>query len=151
MYKLGKISRDQLMSKKTISYVPKDHNCLSPYLMINGLGAFIKFAQKIFQAKILQQMSGPDGGIRHVAMKLGDSVLMAGEVGSGGAAVSSHLHLYTADPEQVYRQALDAGAVAIEPPKSQPYGDLRAAFKDSWGNSWWVAKHMEDVSDKKTL
>lgn len=138
------------MSKKTISYIPKDHNCLSPYLMINGLGAFIKFAQKIFQAKILQQMSGPDGGIRHVAMKLGDSVLMAGEVGSGGAALSSHLHLYTADPEQVYRQALDAGAVAIEPPKSQPYGDIRAAFKDPWGNSWWVAKHMEDVSEQET-
>ena len=40
MYKLGKISMDQLMSKKTISYIPKDHNCLSPYLMINDLGAF---------------------------------------------------------------------------------------------------------------
>lgn len=137
------------MNQKSASYLPKDHNCLSPYLMINDLAAFIKFTQKIFQAKILQQMASPDGMIRHVALKLGDSVLMAGEVGLEGVPVSCHLHLYTADPEQVYKQALSAGAVSIEQPKNQPYGDLRAAFKDAWGNTWWVAKHIEDVSDQE--
>jgi hypothetical protein len=28
------------MSRKSAAYLPQDHNCLSPYLMINGLDAF---------------------------------------------------------------------------------------------------------------
>src|SRR3989442_4032610 len=42
--------------------------------------------------------------------------------------------------------ALKAGATSLREPMDAFYGDRTAGVKDSFGNSWWIATHQEDVS-----
>ena len=38
-----------------------------------------------------------------------------------------------------YRRALDAGATSMETPALQPYGERRAAVRDTFDNQWYLA------------
>jgi PhnB protein len=38
-----------------------------------------------------------------------------------------------------YRRALDAGAPSMETPALQPYGERRAAVRDTFDNQWYLA------------
>jgi len=44
---------------------------------------------------------------------------------------------------------LKAGAESISAPANQFYGDRSGGVKDSWGNQWWIATHVEDVSSEE--
>jgi uncharacterized glyoxalase superfamily protein PhnB len=45
------------------------------------------------------------------------------------------------DADQVYRNALEAGAESLHAPVDQPYGDREASVKDLAGNHWYIATH----------
>ena len=47
------------------------------------------------------------------------------------------------------RLALAAGATSIREPADQFYGDRSAGVKDFCGNEWWMATHIEDVSQEE--
>jgi PhnB protein len=47
--------------------------------------------------------------------------------------------------DDVYRQALAAGASSLHEMKDQPYGDRSGAVKDNYGNIWYIATHVKDV------
>jgi PhnB protein len=53
------------------------------------------------------------------------------------------------DCDTTYRQALQAGGVSLREPAAQFYGDRSAGVKDPCGNSWWIATHVEDVSNEE--
>lgn len=40
-------------------------------------------------------------------------------------------------------------ATSIMEPADQFYGDRHGGVKDAAGNSWWVATHIEDVSEEE--
>ena len=42
--------------------------------------------------------------------------------------------------------ALPLGARSIREPADQFYGDRSAGVEDAFGNYWWIATHIEDVS-----
>jgi len=56
------------------------------------------------------------------------------------------LLLYVTDTDATYRRGLNAGATSLREPMDAFYGDRTAGVKDSFGNSWWIATHQEDVS-----
>jgi hypothetical protein len=45
--------------------------------------------------------------------------------------------------------ALEAGATSIMQPTDQFYGDRSASIKDQFGNIWYVATHIEDLSSEE--
>src|SRR2546422_7355675 len=46
---------------------------------------------------------------------------------------------------------LEAGGTSLREPMTTFYGDRTAGVKDPGGNSWWIACHVEDVSqDRKS-
>ena len=55
-------------------------------------------------------------------------------------------YLYVENVDALYRQAVDAGGISISPPADQPYGDRNAAVRDPFGNEWYIATHVKDVS-----
>jgi PhnB protein len=55
------------------------------------------------------------------------------------------IHLYVADADAVYAQAIQAGATSVSAPADQPYGDRFAHVIDPSGNSWLIATHIKDV------
>jgi len=52
------------------------------------------------------------------------------------------LYLYVPDVDQVYRKAVDRGALSIEEPADMPYRGRRCMVEDPWGNTWQVATRL---------
>ncbi len=82
----------------------------------------------------------------HAEMKIGDSVVMLGEVMKGASPMPTALYLYVSDADATYRKALDAGGESIGAPENMFWGDRVATIKDFAGNKWWIATNVEDVS-----
>jgi PhnB protein len=55
-------------------------------------------------------------------------------------------YLYVPDMESVYRRAIAAGATSFQEPTDQPYGDRNAGVQDAFGNKWYIATHIKDVT-----
>jgi uncharacterized glyoxalase superfamily protein PhnB len=56
-------------------------------------------------------------------------------------------YLYVADCDAAYRRALAAGAKSLHEPTDQPYGDRNSAVTDAFGNTWYIATHVKDVTE----
>ncbi len=106
----------------------------------------IQFLKLAFQAQELGRAASPDGVIHHVTMKIGDSCVEMGEAQGPYRPMRSMFYLYVPDCDAIYRRALAAGATSISAPKDQDYGDRSAGVKDVFGNQWYIATHIKDVT-----
>ena len=127
--------------------VPKGFHTITPYITVKDAAGLLDFIKQAFAATEHHVMRGPDGDLRHGDLIVGDSHVMLGEAGGQWAATPAQLYLYVPDCDAVYRQALAAGATPVQEPKTQFYGDRHGCVKDAWGNLWWAASHVEDVSN----
>ena len=59
------------------------------------------------------------------------------------------IHLYVADCDATYDRAIAAGGTSVRQPEDQFYGDRSAGVRDSTGNLWWIATHVEDVPEEE--
>lgn len=147
--KAGKASKP-----KKVNPIPKGYHAITPYLIIDGARAAIEIYQKVFGAKKLMAMDGPDGKVGHAEMKIGDSHFMLadecpemgakGPRSSGGASVQ--MVVYIKDVDSVAKKALAAGMKEVRPVQDQFYGDRMGTFEDPFGHIWCIATHIEDVS-----
>lgn len=126
--------------------IPEGYHTVTPYLMVRGASQLIDFTKQAFGAEEIQRMTRPDGSIMHAEVRLGDSRVMIGEASNEYEAMPAMLHLYVAEVDAVYERALQAGAISLREPVTEFYGDRIAGVKDIFGNQWWVATHVEDVS-----
>ena len=125
--------------------IPKGFGTVTPFLTVTDAAKLIDFLQQAFAAQVHFRMDAPDGSVRHAEVKIGDSMVMIGQV-QAGQEMHSMLHLYVPDTDALYHAALAAGATSIREPADQFYGDRSAGVRDLWGNQWWMATHVEDVS-----
>ena len=58
------------------------------------------------------------------------------------SAATAFLCVYVADADATYDRAIAAGAVSLEAPTNQPYGDRRGMVRDPWGNIWQIATYQ---------
>jgi len=56
-------------------------------------------------------------------------------------AMPAVLYVYVENADETYQRAVAAGAKSIERPADTPYGDRRAAVRDSWANTWQIATY----------
>jgi uncharacterized glyoxalase superfamily protein PhnB len=106
----------------------------------------ISFLKRAFGAEEVAKYASPDGVVHHAVIRVGDSVLEMGEAHGKYETMSAMFYLYVPNLEDVYRQAVAAGATSSQEPTDQPYGDRTAAVKDAFGNTWYIATHLKDVS-----
>lgn len=116
---------------------------------MKGAAEFIAFAEKAFGAKVLERHDRPDWGVMHAQIQVGDSRIMMGEPQPPYAPMPGSFYYYVPDTDATYRAALAAGATSLMQPSNQFYGDRNAGVKDPVGNVWWIATHIEDVSEKE--
>ena len=131
----------------TITPIPPGYHSLTSYLMLSNVDGFLEFLRKAFDAQIIRRMPGPDGSTAHAEVRMGDSHLMVGDPMGQHPARPGTLYFYVPKVDAVYQQALDAGATSTMEPADMFYGDRNAGVQDAWGNMWWIATHIEDVSD----
>ena len=144
------------MSK--VSYIPKDYNSVTPYLVIKGAAQAIDYYKNVFGATETVRMPGPDGKIGHAELKIGNSHIMLadenpsmGEGHSSAATIGStpvSLYVYLPNVDDVVKRAVAAGAKILRPVQDQFYGDRNGFIRDPFGHLWGIATHVEDVSPK---
>lgn len=141
------------MAKK-VSPIPQGYHSVTPYLIIKGAANAIEFYKKALSATEIFRMPTPDGKIAHAEIKIGDSPIMLADEHPqmnahspqtiGGSPVM--MHVYVNDVEQLYNQAVAAGATVLRPLANQFYGDRSGSLKDPYGHVWCLATHIEDLS-----
>jgi len=62
------------MSK--VPYIPKGYNSVTPYLIIKGAAQAIDYYKKVFDAKVVVRMDGPNNTVGHAELQIGDSRIM---------------------------------------------------------------------------
>ena len=128
------------------SHIPEGLQSVNPYLHPRRAEPLISFLKRAFNAREVAKYASPDGVINHAVVRIGDSVLEMGEAHGKYDTMPAMFYLYVPNMEAVYRQALAAGASTLHEPTDQPYGDRNAAVKDAFGNTWYIATHVRDVS-----
>lgn len=129
--------------------IPEGYHTVTPYLVVRGAAQLVEFMKQAFAAEEIQRMAMPDGTIMHAEVNIGDSRVMLGDAGGQNEPMPAMLHLYVEDADAFYKQALQAGATSLREPVNEFYGDRMAGVKDSFGNQWWLATHIEDVSPEE--
>ena len=127
--------------------IPDGYHTVTPYLTVRGGVKVIEFLQKAFGAQMVQEpFKRPDGKIMHAEVRIGDSRVMIADEDEHAKATTSSQYLYVPNVDVVYQQAINAGGKAVTKPMDMFYGDRTGCVKDSSGNSWTIATHMEDVA-----
>ncbi|MGK7654160.1 VOC family protein [Roseovarius sp. B08] len=117
---------------------PQGYPDVSAYLIVRDAAAVLDFCAAAFNADRLRVIEREGGdGIMHAECRIGDSVVMMGEMPDGPDA---HLHLYLADAEAAFDRAL---AAIVQPMQSKGDGDLRGGVRDASGTTWWIARQEE--------
>jgi uncharacterized glyoxalase superfamily protein PhnB len=133
----------------TVKPIPAGYHTVTPYLVVKEAAQLIDFLKQVFAAEEIARMAQPDGTIMHAEVKIGDSRVMIGGASGDIKPFPAMLHLYLEDMDTVYQRALKAGATSIREPENQFYGDRIGGVQDPFGNQWWLATHIEDVSDEE--
>lgn len=143
------------MSKDNVSYIPEGYHSVTPYLVIKGAAQAIDYYKKVFDAKVLVRMDGPNHTVGHAELQIGNSRIMLADenpqMGATSAATIGNspvsLYLYIPDVDRVVEKAVAEGAKIIKPVQDQFYGDRSGFLQDPFGHFWGIATHVEDVSD----
>jgi PhnB protein len=129
--------------------IPDGYHSVQPYLMVKGAKALLEFLKTTFDAKETENMSGPDGTVMHAEVKIGDSTVMMSDAQGPWQPTTAALYVYVTDVDATFRRAIAAGATSAMEPADQFYGDRHGGVKDQFGNFWWIATRIEDVSKEE--
>lgn len=136
------------------SATPEGYNTITPYLIVSHASQAIEFYKRVLGAVEVMRMDTPDGKISHAELKIGDSKIMLadeypqmnayGPEKYQGSPVG--IHIYVPDVDTTVNEAINAGATLSHEVVDQFYGDRSGSFTDPFGHTWYVATHIEDVS-----
>ena len=139
-----------------VNHIPEGYHSVTPYLVVDGADAAIRFYGEAFGAtEVLRMPMGESGKLAHAEVRIGDSYVMLadefpdmgflGPLKRGGA--TSSLLIYVPDVDAAYAKAIGAGAKEERPPADQFWGDRMGTLADPFGHRWSLATHVEDVAE----
>ncbi|HLP19494.1 MAG TPA: VOC family protein [Chitinophagales bacterium] len=132
-----------------VKYIPDGYSTITPFIIVKDAKKFIEYVNKAFNAELKSKFDAPDGKVMHAEIKIGESILMLGEAMEQWPPFPGMLYLYVPDVDATYKQAMAAGGESLREPTTEFYGDRSAGLRDAWGNQWWLATHVEDVSEEE--
>lgn len=137
-----------------ISPIPSGFHTVTPHLVCDGAADAIEFYKSAFGAAEVCRHAGPDGRIFHAQVRIGDSPVMlfdempdCGALGPRalkGSSVTIHLSVENAD--EVFGQAVIAGAKIKMPMQEMFWGARYGVVEDPFGHNWSIATQVRDVS-----
>ncbi|MEV7521148.1 VOC family protein [Streptomyces sp. NPDC091371] len=125
-----------------------------PHIMVADAAAAIAFYVRAFGAVEEFRLDHPDGGgVLHAEIRIGEAVLMLGDISEGPftapsalGGTSVALHVFVPDVDALARTAVAAGAELVQEPADQFHGDRTAILRDPSGHLWVFLTHLEEVS-----
>jgi PhnB protein len=137
--------RIMLQQETEVNWIPEGFHAVTPYLHPASAAKLIDFLKATFGAEERGRHPDASGRIMHAEVKIGDSIV---EMGEPPQPQPTSLRAYVHDVDEVYRRALAAGAVSLNEPVDQSYGDREAGVRDPSGNVWFISKAL-NIGDYK--
>lgn len=128
----------------SIKPIPEGYSNVIPFLNCTVAQKVIEFAEKTFDAKLIDIAKSDEGIILHAALKIRDSAVMLADASDKFPARESILYYYVENADEVYAKGLTAGGISVQEPTDMFYGDRAGCLKDPSGNQWWIATHIKD-------
>jgi len=132
-----------------VAPIPSGYHTLTPYLVVEDGEGLLTFLKVAFQAVEVKRALRPDGTIANAELRIGDSMLMVAQAKEPWKPMPAGFYLYVPDTDAAYAAAMAARGLSTMEPADQFYGDRNAGVQDPWGNNWWIATHIEDVSPEE--
>ena len=131
--------------------LPHNKHTVTPYIIVKGAAQFIDFLKQAFDAHEFGRAGNPDGTIGHAEVRVGDSTLMIADGRKEWHDTPCFLSIYVDDADEVFEQALHAGATPVTDMTTfNILGDRTGRVRDAFGNIWWIQTHIRDVSPEET-
>lgn len=131
---------------------PEGYHTLNPFLRVADAAAAVDFYKTAFGAKedFRREMHGR---LLLAVIMLGDSRVMVSDrinepekiAGGDPRGNGLGLKIYVDDVDDVFRRALDAGAMEAEPLEDHFFGERSGEVTDPFGFTWRLAQFVEDV------
>jgi len=125
---------------------PEGFHTLTPISMVVDPTRLMAFVEDVLGGEVVRKFHAPDGGVAHVEVRVGDSLLMVGSASNEYPAFPAMVCVYLEDVDATYASALAAGATSLRPPEDQVYGDRSAGVVDADGNQWWLTTRLDDLT-----
>jgi PhnB protein len=137
--------------------IPEGYHTITPYLAVDDASAAIEFYKKAFGATETVRMPGPEGGIAHAELDIGDSKVMLSDPFPQSStrppreinASTASIFMYVPDVDATVKKAVDEGATVLMEVEDQFWGDRFGTVQDPFGHSWSIATHVEDLSPEE--
>jgi PhnB protein len=134
----------RLPSNQVIRPIPSGEHSVTPYLTVNNGSKAIEFYKKAFNAEELLRETISDGKILHARMRIGDSIVRLSDEFPGShnkspvslGATTVTLHIYTENVDELWQQAVQAGAKVVLPLDNQFWGERYGMLADPFGHQW---------------
>jgi PhnB protein len=129
-----------------VSFKPEILQELNSYYSVTDAGRFLDFLEHAFAAEVIEKEVSRTGTILHAKARIGDTIveLSEGRAPWGPRAVAHHYYVENCDG--VFARALANGCKELQPMANQTYGDRSGSLLDSWGNHWYIASHLEELT-----
>jgi PhnB protein len=129
--------------------VPEGYHVVTPWIISRDTARLLDFVKEAFGAEEMGRVPAEDGSIGHAEFRIGDSVVMAFDSKPEWPDTPAFLRLYLEDGDEVYRRALEAGAVSVTEMTEHLFGDRVGRVRDPQGNVWWIQSRVEEVDPEE--
>jgi PhnB protein len=140
-----------------VKAIPEGMTAVTPHLVCAGAAEAIEFYKKAFDAVETARIAGSSGRLMHAAVRIGGATIMLvdempewgalGPLALKGTPVT--IHLYVADADATFAQAVKAGATVKMPLADMFWGDRYGLVVDPFGHQWSIATHKRDVDGEE--
>lgn len=138
-----------------VNAVREGQHTVTAHLIVRGGKKAVEFYKNAFGAEVKGVHETPDGKLMHAELKIGDSTIMLADefpgMGTGASpqalnGTTTILNIYRDNIDQLFNQAVAAGATVTMPLANQFWGDRYGQVKDPFGHVWALGQHVEDVA-----
>lgn len=132
---------------QTAKTVPDGCISLTPWLISRSSADLIEFLRGAFNAEETpnSRITNDEGIIIHVAVTIGEAVIMLFDSREGWGPSPGFLRLYVEDIEDVLRKSIELGATPVTDITTLWFGEKVCRLMDPFGNLWWLNQRLEEV------
>lgn len=132
-----------------VKAIPEGFHTVTPFLVQQDAPKFISFLEKAFGGDLTYIIKHEGGQMMHATVKVGDSLLMITDAADTMESKPTMLYVYVEDVDTAFNRAVRAGGISKREPMNEFYGDRSGCIEDPWGNTWWIATHVENVDHEE--
>lgn len=123
--------------------IPKGHQVIMPYLILNGAAKFIEFTKKVFNAEETHRSMRDGDIIQHAEVDINGCTIMFADAFDKWKPATSQLFIYVDDADESFEMAKSAGATTLMELSNQSYGRT-CGVTDPFGNVWWITSVVKN-------